>query len=71
MWFGPKKNLVIWVYGHTYSLHLPEAAHFRPVSRRFYAAPAAGSATRFKKRHGEVIDYVFDATKNNFIRKNK
>ena len=62
------RNMGVWSH---LLLHLPEAAHFRPVSRRFYAAPAAGSATRFKKRHGEVIDYVFDATKNNFIRKNK
>ena len=62
------RNMGVWSH---LLLHLPEAAHFRPVSRRFYAAPAAGSATRFKKRHGEVIDYVFDDTKNNFIRKNK
>ena len=50
-------------------LHLPEAANFRPVTRRFYGAPAAGSATRSAKRHQEVIDYVFDETKDNFIRK--
>ena len=50
-------------------LHLPEAANFRPASRRFYGAPAAGSATRSAKRHQEVIDYVFDETKDNFIRK--
>ncbi len=50
-------------------LHLPEAANFRPATRRFYGAPAAGSATRSAKRHQEVIDYVFDETKDNFIRK--
>ena len=50
-------------------LHMPEAAHFRPVTRRFYGAPAAGSAARSAKRHQEVIDYVFDETKDNFIRK--
>ena len=50
-------------------LHMPEAAHFRPATRRFYGAPAAGSAARSAKRHQEVIDYVFDETKNNFIRK--
>ena len=52
-------------------LHMPEAANFRPASRRFYGAPAAGSATRSAKRHKEVIDYVFDETKDNFIRKSK
>ena len=62
------RNMGVWSH---LLLHLPEAAHFRPVSRRFYAAPAAGSATRFNKRHGEVIDYIFDDSKNNFIRKNK
>ena len=44
-------------------LHLPEAANFRPATRRFYGAPAAGSAARSAKRHQEVIDYVFDETK--------
>jgi 2-oxoglutarate dehydrogenase E1 component len=29
-------------------------------SRRYYAVPAAGSSTRFKKRHKEVIDSVFN-----------
>ena len=52
-------------------MHLPEAARFRPASRRFYATPAAGSATRSSKRHQGVIDYVFDKTKDNFIRKTK
>ena len=50
-------------------LHLPEAANFRPATRRFYGAPAAGSAARSAKRHQEVIYYVFDETKDNFIRK--
>ena len=52
-------------------LHMPEAASFRPATRRFYGAPAAGSATRSAKRHKGVIDYVFDETKDNFIRKTK
>ena len=52
-------------------LHMPEAATFRPASRRFYGTPAAGSSTRFAKRHKEVIDYVFDASKDNFIRTKK
>ncbi|MFI2742098.1 2-oxoglutarate dehydrogenase E1 component [Zhouia sp. PK063] len=49
-------------------LHLPQARDFRVASRRFYAAPAAGSSTRFKKRHQGVIDYVFDKSKDNMIR---
>ena len=52
-------------------LHLPEAKKMRIASRRMYGAPAAGSSTRFNKRHKEVIDYVFDSTKDNFIRKTK
>ena len=46
-------------------LHLPEARNFRVASRRFYAAPAAGSSTRSKRRHQEIIEYVFDKTKDN------
>ena len=46
-------------------LHLPAAQQFRVASRRFYGAPAAGSATRFKRRHQQVLDYVFDRSKNN------
>ena len=46
-------------------MHLEEAKQFRAVSRRPYGAPAAGSSTRSKRRHKEVIDYVFDASKNN------
>ncbi len=41
------------------------ARSFRFASRRPYGAPAAGSATRSRRRHQEVIDYVFDETKNN------
>ena len=52
-------------------LHLPEAKKMRIASRRMYGTPAAGSSTRFKKRHKEVIDYVFDRKKDNFIRKTK
>tara|TARA_B100000767_G_scaffold3849_1_gene3653 strand:- start:2703 stop:5474 length:2772 start_codon:yes stop_codon:yes gene_type:complete len=63
------RNMGVWSH---LLLHLPEASSFRTVTRRFYAAPAAGSASRFNKRHREVIDYVFDDSKNNFIRnKNK
>ncbi|WP_296314592.1 2-oxoglutarate dehydrogenase E1 component [Winogradskyella sp. UBA3174] len=46
-------------------MHLDEARQFRSASRRPYGAPAAGSSVRSKKRHKEVIDYVFDKTKNN------
>ena len=46
-------------------LHLPAAQQFRVASRRFYGTPAAGSATRFKRRHQQVLDYVFNLSKNN------
>ncbi|MEJ6791208.1 MAG: 2-oxoglutarate dehydrogenase E1 component [Lacinutrix sp.] len=46
-------------------MHLDEAKTFRAASRRPYGAPAAGSSVRSKKRHKEVIDFVFDKTKNN------
>ena len=51
-------------YGHLL-LHLPQARDFRVASRRFYGAPAAGSATRSKRRHQEIIEYVFDKSKDN------
>ena len=46
-------------------MNLEPVKQFRVASRRPYGAPAAGSSVRAKKRHKEVIDYVFDATKNN------
>ena len=46
-------------------MNLEGAKQFRAASRRPYGAPAAGSSTRSKIRHQEVIDYVFDKTKNN------
>ncbi|OUR94716.1 2-oxoglutarate dehydrogenase E1 component [Flavobacteriales bacterium 34_180_T64] len=46
-------------------MHLEEAKTFRSATRRAYGAPAAGSSVRSKKRHQEVIDFVFDKTKNN------
>jgi 2-oxoglutarate dehydrogenase E1 component len=46
-------------------MHLEEARGWRTASRRPYGAPAAGSAVRSKIRHQQVIDYVFDKTKNN------
>lgn len=53
-------------YGHLL-LHYPRAREFRVCSRRFYGSPAAGSPTRSKMRHQEIIDYVFDASKDNCI----
>ena len=47
-------------------LHYEKAKDFRVCSRRFYASPAAGSAKRFEKRHQEIIEYIFDASKDNF-----
>ena len=49
-------------------MHFNDANKLRVASRRFYASPAAGSAVRSKRRHQEVIDYVFDKTKDNMIR---
>ncbi len=46
-------------------MHLDEAKTFRAASLRPYGAPAAGSATRSKRRHQEVMDFIFDKTKNN------
>lgn len=46
-------------------MHVEEVRNFRVASRRFYGAPAAGSSVRSKRRHEEVIAYVFDKTKNN------
>ena len=51
-------------YGHML-MHFEEARHWRAASRRPYGAPAAGSSVRSKIRHQEIIDYVFDKTKNN------
>ena len=47
-------------------LHLDKARDFRVASRRFYSSPSAGSSTRSKNRHNEVIEYVFDKSKNKF-----
>jgi 2-oxoglutarate dehydrogenase E1 component len=46
-------------------MNLDEAKMFRAATRRPYGAPAAGSSVRSKIRHQEVIDFVFDASKNN------
>ena len=46
-------------------LHLPKANKFRVASRRFYGSPSAGSSARSSKRHNQVIEFVFDETKDN------
>ncbi|NBS19229.1 MAG: 2-oxoglutarate dehydrogenase E1 component [Flavobacteriia bacterium] len=58
------RNMGAWGY---LLLHLPQARKMRPATRRYYGSPAAGSAARFRNRHQQVIDYVFDATLDNFI----
>ena len=49
-------------------MHFNNASKFRVASRRFYASPAAGSAVRSKMRHQQVIDFVFDKSKDNMTR---
>ncbi|MBC2838716.1 2-oxoglutarate dehydrogenase E1 component [Robiginitalea sp. SC105] len=59
------RNMGAW--GHL-MMHLPDASRFRVASRRIYASPAAGSPARSKMRHQQVIDYVFDRSKDNMTR---
>ncbi|MDE3742709.1 2-oxoglutarate dehydrogenase E1 component [Maribacter polysaccharolyticus] len=49
-------------------MHYDKAGDFRVASRRFYASPAAGSAVRSKNRHQQVLDFVFDKSKDNMTR---
>ncbi|MEM9077055.1 MAG: 2-oxoglutarate dehydrogenase E1 component [Bacteroidota bacterium] len=58
------RNMGAW--GHLL-MHLDEAKQFRVASRRFYGAPAAGSAVRSQRRHAQVLDYVFDKSKDNML----
>ncbi|NNE32554.1 MAG: 2-oxoglutarate dehydrogenase E1 component [Winogradskyella sp.] len=46
-------------------MNFETSRNWRAASRRPYGAPAAGSSMRSKIRHQEVIDYVFDTSKNN------
>ena len=46
-------------------MNLKESKNFRVASRRTYGTTAAGSPERYKRRHRQVIDYVFDKQKNN------
>ena len=57
-------------YGHML-MHVEAAKNWRVASRRSYSAPAAGSATRSKRRHQEILDFVFDKTKDNQRKKSK
>jgi len=41
-------------------MHCDAAKHFRVCSRKIYATPASGSPTRFKSRHDNVINSVFN-----------
>jgi 2-oxoglutarate dehydrogenase E1 component len=59
------KNMGAWSH---MLMHFEGASNFRVASRRFYASPAAGSSVRSKKRHQQVIDFVFDKTKDNMTK---
>ena len=52
-------------------MHIDASKNWRVASRRSYSAPAAGSSTRSKRRHQEIIDFVFDKTKDNQRKKTK
>ncbi len=60
------RNMGAWTHIFT---HFEGAKKLRVASRRFYASPSSGSAVRSKIRHQQVIDYVFDKTKNNMTRR--
>ena len=50
------KNMGAW----SYMLDRFPKLRLEVASREYHAAPAAGSSTRFKKRHQKVLDIVFD-----------
>lgn len=50
------KNMGAW----SYMLERFPKLRLEVASREYHAAPAAGSSTRFKKRHQKVLDIVFD-----------
>ena len=54
-----------------YLRQLPKAKIRRLATRRQYGSPGAGRAARFRNRHHKVIDYVFDASREYFIRTKK
>ena len=51
------RNMGAW----SYMLQRFELKNLTVRSRKYYAVPAAGSSTRFKKRHRAVIDSVFNS----------
>jgi 2-oxoglutarate dehydrogenase E1 component len=53
------RNMGAW----SYMLQRFELKDLKVRSRKYYSVPAAGSSTRFKKRHQKVIDSVFDYIK--------
>ncbi|MBE7660069.1 2-oxoglutarate dehydrogenase E1 component [Tenacibaculum finnmarkense genomovar finnmarkense] len=50
------KNMGSW----SYMLERFELARLECASRGYHSAPAAGSSARYKRRHQEVLDKVFD-----------
>ncbi len=50
------RNMGAW----SYMLQRFELKDLKVRSRKFYSVPAAGSSTRFKRRHQKVIKSVFD-----------
>lgn len=54
------KNMGAW----SFMLMNFDLVRLRLASRRVYSSPAAGSSTRSKARHKEVIDSVFETPKN-------
>jgi len=53
------RNMGAW----SHMLERFDMVRLQVCSRPFYAVPAAGSSTRFKRRHQKVIDSVFNETK--------
>jgi len=53
------RNMGAW----SYMLQRFELKDLKVRSRKYYSVPAAGSSTRFKKRHQRVIESVFDYIK--------
>ena len=51
------RNMGAW----SYLLERFDLVRLNVCSRKYYAVPAAGSSTRFKKRHKAVIDSVFSS----------
>ena len=54
------KNMGAW----SYMLQRFELKELQVRSRKYYSVPATGSSARFKFRHQNVIDSVFDYIKD-------